>query len=93
MPGATIRRATTSSGSANQLAESLDHWYLPPEQQAGRVLYQSLVDRLENLPDQPLGAAFPPTAFVAAELAALHDRRVALLESQPSLAAASIPHR
>lgn len=71
-----------------RMADSLNHWYLPPEQQVGRSVYQSLVGKLLSLPDQQLGAPFPPTGFVQEEVAALSRQRTGLLEALPRLNAA-----
>jgi hypothetical protein len=71
-----------------RMADSLNHWYLPPEQQVGRSVYQSIVGKLLSLPDQQFGAAFPPTGFVQEEVAALSRKRTGLLEAQPGLSAA-----
>lgn len=72
-----------------RLADSNWRWYMPPEQQVGRSLYQSIMERLKSLPVTATGSAFPPSAFVAQETAALNRERASLLESQPSLATAT----
>jgi hypothetical protein len=71
-----------------QLADSLNHWYLPQEQQVGRGIYQGIVGRLMGLPDQAFGQPFPPTVFVEQEMASLSKQRTVLMESQPGLAEA-----
>ena len=70
----------------SDLADSLNRWYLPPEQQVGIGLYESMAGKLRDLPKQELGAAFPPSAFVAQETVALKQRRATLWESLPNLA-------
>lgn len=64
---------------------SLGHFYLLPEQEAGRAVYESVLEKLVNLPAAPLGAAFPPTVFVEAETAELRQLRASLVDSRPNL--------
>jgi len=68
-------------------------WYLPPEQQIGQRVYQSIIGKLVNLPQILDGSPDPLATFVAEETAMLRERRVALSESQPTLAEASLAAR
>jgi hypothetical protein len=73
-----------------RMADSARRWYLPPEQQVAGGLYQSIIGKLVNLPEEQLGSSFSPATFAAQETAMLRQRRVILLESQPSLADAAL---
>ena len=73
-----------------KLADSVNHWYLPAEQQVGRSLYQSIVSKLMSLPEPKLGAPFPPNTFAREEMLQLNRQRTTLLESQPAISAESI---
>lgn len=68
-----------------RMAASLDHWYLLPEQQIGREIYLSILGKVINLPEQPVGTPFPPAGFVSRETAILNVQRTALSESEPRL--------
>jgi hypothetical protein len=69
------------------MADSVSsRWYLPPEQQIGLRVYQSIIGKLVDLPEIQDGSPDPLATFLAAETAMLRQRRVALSESQPSLA-------
>src|SRR5205814_7480746 len=52
-----------------QLADSVDHWYLPPEQQVGRTLYQSIIGKLVNIPNLQCGSPCPSSTFEELETA------------------------
>jgi len=70
-------------GQFEMMAESLDHWYLPPEQQVGRTLYQAIAAKLIDMAQLQAGAPFPPADFVEQEIARLNRQRTMLLEARP----------
>jgi hypothetical protein len=69
-----------------QLVDSASGWYLFPEQQVGRGLFESIIGKLKNLPQGELGEPFPPSAFIAEETTRLKQMKVALWDSEPSIA-------
>jgi hypothetical protein len=66
-------------------ADSVSGRYLLGEQKIGLGIYQPIIQRLINLPELKIGSPFPPADFVEQETAILRQRRLALLESLPSL--------
>ena len=68
-----------------KMAQFVNHWYIPPEEQISRGLYLSMIEKLRHVPEGPLGSPFPPAAFVEREVAALRQQRARLTESRPGL--------
>jgi len=68
-----------------KLADLVSRRYLLQEQKIGLGIYQPIIGKLINLPETKDGSPFPPTGIVEQETAILRQRRVALLNSLPSL--------
>jgi hypothetical protein len=68
-----------------RMADSASRRYLLQEQKIGLGIYEPIIRRLKDLPEMKDGSPFPPADFVEQETAALRQRRLALLESLPSL--------
>jgi hypothetical protein len=69
-----------------KMADSLNRWYVVPEQRVGRDLYESIAGKLTNLAEVTAGMPFPPDSFVEQESRVLRQQRAVLLRSQASLA-------
>jgi hypothetical protein len=67
------------------MADSVSRRYLLQEQKIGLGIYQPIIRRLIDLPQLKDGSPFPPADFGEQETAILRQRRLALLESLPSL--------
>lgn len=69
-----------------RMADSLNRWYVIPEQRVGRDIYEFMAGQLLNLPELPAGSPFPPNSFVEQETQMFRQQRAVLLQSQASLA-------
>jgi hypothetical protein len=67
-----------------KMADSVSRRYLL-EQKIGLGVYQPIIGKLVSLPEMKNGSPFPPADFVEQETAILRQRRLAILESLPSL--------
>jgi hypothetical protein len=73
-----------------KMADSLNRWYLVPEQRVGHDLYESIAGKLMNLAEVAVGMPFPPDSFVEQETRMLRQQRAVLLQSQANLAEAGL---
>jgi len=68
-----------------KMSDFVSRRYLFREQKIGLSVYQSIIGKLIDLQEMKDGSPFPPAGFVEQETSALRRRRLALLESLPSL--------
>ncbi|MCU1338888.1 MAG: hypothetical protein JWO19_4469 [Bryobacterales bacterium] len=68
-----------------KMADFVSRRYLLQEQKIGLGIYQPIIGKLIKLPEMKDGSPFPPAGFVEQETAVLRQRRIALLDSLPSL--------
>lgn len=69
-----------------KMVDSLQRWYLRPEQKIGLLVYEPVLGKLMHMPKRKDGSPDPLAKFLAEETATLRQQRVKLSESQPSLA-------